>query len=69
MRKAVIFDWSGTLSNNFDSYVKIIAGMWRDLGKEPISRSDIRKHFTIPYMRFYNRYFPDLTMKQQERDI
>jgi phosphoglycolate phosphatase len=67
MRKAVIFDWSGTLSNNFDSFVKIAAGIWRDLGKEPISASEMRKHFTIPYMRFYNRYFPDLTIKQQEK--
>ena len=39
--------------------------MFQTLGKEPISSEEIRLHFTLPYMRFWNLYFPNLSKEEQ----
>lgn len=63
--KAFIFDWSGTLSDNFHLFCKVCDLMFAELGKEPISASEIKQHFTLPYMKFWNRYFPNLSRGKQ----
>jgi phosphoglycolate phosphatase-like HAD superfamily hydrolase len=65
VNKAFIFDWSGTLSDNFHLFCKVCDLMFTELGKEPISADEIKLNFTLPYMRFWNRYFPELTKETQ----
>lgn len=65
MNKAFIFDWSGTLSNNFESFYQVCKIMFPKLGKQVISREEIRENFTIPYMNFWNKYFPELSKQKQ----
>ena len=65
MNKAFIFDWSGTLSDNFHCFCQVSDMMFRELGKEPISPEEIRLNFTLPFMKFWNKYFPDLTLEDQ----
>lgn len=66
MIKNIVFDWSGTLSNNIDVWFKTIQRMFRILGKpEGISMQELKMNFTLPYMKFYNKYFPDLTREHQ----
>lgn len=60
-----IFDWSGTLSNNFHCFVQVCNSIFIELGKEPIHADEIRSTFTLPYMKFWNLYFPDLTKEKQ----
>ena len=67
VNKACIFDWSGTLSDNFHLFCKVCDLFFVELGKEPISVDEIKKNFTLPYMKFWNRYFPDLTREKQCR--
>ena len=66
MHKAFIFDWSGTLSDNFHLFCKVCALIFTELGKEPIGPDEIKLKFTLPYMKFYNKYFPDLTKEKQD---
>ena len=66
MHKAFIFDWSGTLSDNFHLFCKVCALIFTELGKEPIGPDEIKLNFTLPYMKFYNKYFPDLTKEKQD---
>ncbi len=66
MNKAFIFDWSGTLSDNSRIFLEICHRMFVELGKEPISEEEIRRNFTLPYMNFWNKYFPDLTKERQD---
>ena len=40
--------------------------MFVELGKESITPEEIRLNFTLPYMTFWNHYFPDLTKKKQD---
>lgn len=39
--------------------------MFTELGKEPISDDEIRMNFTIPYMAFWNKYFPSLSKEKE----
>ena len=67
MKKAFIFDWSGTLSNNFHCFASVCSLIFRKLGREPITEKEIRPSFTLPYMKFWNKYFPDLSREEQCR--
>ncbi|MDD2786036.1 MAG: HAD family hydrolase [Patescibacteria group bacterium] len=66
MNKAFIFDWSGTLMNNFDVHCEVCDLMFKELGHESISPTEIRRNMTSPYMKFWNKYFPDLTLERQD---
>lgn len=63
--KAFIFDWSGTLSDNTHLFYKVCGLIFKELGAKPISIEEIRLNFTLPYMKFWNKYFPDLTRERQ----
>lgn len=67
MTKGFIFDWSGTLANNFPNFCQTCGCMFKELGREPITPDEIRLHMTSPYMKFWNKYFPDLTKEKQDR--
>ncbi len=67
MNKVFIFDWSGTLMNNFDNFYRVNRRIFEDFGKEPLSVEEVRKNFTIPYMKFWNRYLPELTKEEQDK--
>jgi phosphoglycolate phosphatase-like HAD superfamily hydrolase len=64
--KAFIFDWSGTLIDSFSLFSRICALMFKELGKAPISDDEIRRTFTLPYMKFWNKHFPDLSKNRQD---
>ena len=66
MDKAIIFDWSGTLSDTFHPFSRVCALIFKELGCEPISDDEIRMNYTLPYMKFWNTYFPDLSKVKQE---
>lgn len=65
VEKAFIFDWSGTLSDNFHCSFWASCMIFRELGKEPPSEDDFRTNFTLPYMKFWNKHFPDLSKEKQ----
>ena len=67
MHKALIFDWSGTLSDNFHLFCKVCNSIFTHLGRDPISVEEIRNNIISPYMLFWNKYFPDLTMEKQNK--
>ncbi len=66
MDKAFIFDWSGTLSNNTDIFLDVCRKMFVEFGKEPLGDDEIKRNFTLPYMTFWNKYFPDLSKEKQD---
>jgi len=56
MIKNIIFDWSGTLSDDFNcTYVTNMA-VFRRLGLAELSAERFREEFTLPYMDFYGSY-------------
>ncbi len=65
--KAFIFDWSGTLSDNFHLFLIVCNKIFIDLGRKPLPEVEVRNNFTLPYMKFWNKYFPDF--KKEAQDI
>jgi len=65
--KNIIFDWSGTLSNDLTSVYNASMFVFKKLGKKPISMGEYRREFTLPYMVFWNKYFPKLTKEDEDK--
>ncbi|MFH1711885.1 MAG: HAD family hydrolase [Patescibacteria group bacterium] len=65
-KKAFIFDWSGTLNDNFNAYCQVCNLIFRHLGREGITPEEIKRTFTLPYMKFWNYHFPDLSKEDQD---
>ncbi len=67
MIKNIIFDRSGTISNDIGPVVEATNIVFQQLGREPISIDEFKREFTLPYMNFWNKYFPDLTKEKQDK--
>lgn len=65
MKKAIFFDWSGTLSDNLHCFAQVCNAIFDDFGREHISKEEIRLNFITPYMNFWNKYLPDLSKEKQ----
>jgi phosphoglycolate phosphatase-like HAD superfamily hydrolase len=66
MNKAFVFDWSGTLNDNFHNFCQVCDLIFKDFGKESISQEEIRMTFTLPYMKFWNTHLPHLSKEKQD---
>ncbi len=63
----LIFDWSGTLCDSFSVFCQVVDKMMDHFGKDRITEEEIRKHYTIPYMKFWNKLIPNLTHEDQNK--
>ncbi len=66
MIKNFIFDWSGTLHDNFHCFCEAVDMMFDKLGGERIS-TDEKRNIDTMYMDFWNRHFPSLTKEEQDK--
>lgn len=65
--KNFIFDWSGTLSDDY-SIVYDVSMMIFDYFRIPhISKEQYRKEFKLPYMDFWNMYLPELGIEEERK--
>ncbi|PCI25061.1 hypothetical protein COB57_02455 [Candidatus Peregrinibacteria bacterium] len=65
MIKNIIFDWSGTLLNNFDQLYEVSMSVFKTLGKEKLSKEKYKTEHVAPYMNFWNKYIPNITREEQ----
>lgn len=49
----VIWDWNGTLLDDVDASVTILAGLLAERGLPPVSRDEYRRRFGFPVQAFY----------------
>jgi phosphoglycolate phosphatase len=66
MQKAMLFDWSGTLFDNFSSFCEVYECIRKELGGAQLTPDEIRDSFEFPYMRFWQKHFPDLQKEEQD---
>jgi phosphoglycolate phosphatase len=67
MIKNIIFDWSGTLSDDLTPvYMATMLVMKFLIGKK-ISIKEYKREFTLPYMDFWHKYIPDLKKQKCDR--
>ncbi|MBS3162648.1 HAD family hydrolase [Candidatus Woesearchaeota archaeon] len=65
--KNIIFDWSGTLSDDFTCVYEASMLVFNKLGRKSISKEEYKREFVLLYMRFWNKYFPDLTKEKGDK--
>ena len=53
--------------NHIEVFYEYVSMVFEKYGKEVPSLDTLRKEFTIPYMNFWNKYFPDMTIKEQNQ--
>jgi len=63
--KYIIFDWSGVINDSIENYFCVVNKMFKELGVKEISLEELKENYEQPYMRFYNKYLPNLTMEEQ----
>ena len=66
MIKNIIFDWSGVIKDALQDLGWIVNRMMEDLGGEELPLEEIRQNWEQPYMKFWNKYYPDLTLEEEQ---
>jgi phosphoglycolate phosphatase len=68
MIKNIIFDWSGTLSNDIIPVYKATMTVFDRFGVKRISLEEFRRQFELLYMNIYKKYFPKKLINKEEID-
>ncbi len=53
----VIFDWSGTISDDFGVLYEIAMELFEEHGVKRVTREEFLRSYTLPYMASINRFF------------
>ncbi len=56
MISTIIFDWSGTLSNDFPKVYDTAMKVFDGLGLKRLTSEEYRREFVLPYMDFYRKF-------------
>lgn len=67
MIKNIIFDWSGTLSDDLTPVYIADMNVFRKLGLGVLSFKEFKKEFTLPYMNFYHKFRKDLIKQDVDK--
>jgi phosphoglycolate phosphatase-like HAD superfamily hydrolase/ADP-ribose pyrophosphatase YjhB (NUDIX family) len=62
----IIFDWSGTLVDDFEPVWKATNDIFRQYGKPEWTREEFREKFFLPFTEFYQVHLPEATLVQLE---
>jgi len=68
MKKVIVFDWSGVVKDAVISQLWVVNKIFNKYGIEEISLNEFKENWVQPYMAFYNKYLPDLSLEQQKMD-
>lgn len=66
MFKNIIFDWSGVINDSVANQLTVINRIFEELHLKPISLIELKQEWEQPYMRFYNKYAPHLTLEEEQ---
>jgi len=65
--KNVIFDWSGVIKDCLDVHLWSVNEMMKIFGGSIISKEELMQEWKQPYMNFWNKYFPNLTLEEEQK--
>lgn len=64
--KNVLFDWSGTLVDDFHPVLEATNRVFAEFGKPPFTEDEFRQKFRLPFTDFYREHLPEATFEQLE---
>lgn len=65
MFKNIIFDWSGVVKDAFDFQLWVVNAMFEKYGVKQITLEELKREWVQPYMKFYNKYIPGMTLDEE----
>lgn len=66
--KNIIFDWHGVISDDKRAFLQcVVNNIFKEHGLKTISLKEMRKNWEAPYMRFFNKYMPDMTLEEERK--
>ena len=65
MIKNIIFDWSGVIKDSIEDHLFVVNEIFTKFGANKISLIELKENWKQPYMLFYNKYLPNLTLEQE----
>ncbi|MDR1190384.1 MAG: HAD family hydrolase [Verrucomicrobiales bacterium] len=65
--KNIIFDWSGTLVNDFPPVLAVTNEIFQHYGKPPLTVQEFREKFCLPFTEFYARHLPEASLAELDR--
>jgi len=67
MFKNIIFDWSGVIKDCLDAHLWSVNEMMKIFGGSSISKEELMQEWKQPYMNFWNKYFPNLSLQEEQK--
>ena len=62
--KAILFDMDGVLTDSFNAWGCIINGAMRDIGKKPLSKAELKRHFGAPIEKDQKTHFKGYSLEE-----
>lgn len=63
----LIFDWSGTILDALPASYEACMRIFDRMNHKRIPLEQFRREINIPYMKFWNSYFPDMKKEDEEK--
>jgi len=67
MFKNIIFDWSGVVKDALPQSIWVVTKMMQELGGKEIPLAEFQENWVQPYMKFWNKYFPNLDLETEQK--
>jgi len=65
MIKNIIFDWSGVIKDSVLDYLVIANKIFKQFGAKEISLEELQEEWRQPYLVFYRKYLPNITVEEE----
>ncbi|MFA5878233.1 MAG: HAD family hydrolase [Candidatus Staskawiczbacteria bacterium] len=62
----IIFDWSGVIKDAAAAHLWVVNRMFEKFGLKEITLEELKENWVQPYMLFYNKYLPNLTLEEEQ---
>ncbi len=66
MLRNLLLDWSGTLADDLGPVLKATNAIFREYGRDELSREAFRTHFRLPFSGFYAEHLPEAALEGLE---
>jgi len=66
MIKNIVFDWSGVINDSVEANHLVANKILKEFGAEEISLDEYKNNWEQPFMLFYNKYLPNLTLEEEK---
>ncbi|NVN96824.1 HAD family hydrolase [Candidatus Nomurabacteria bacterium] len=66
MIKNIIFDWSGVINDSVEANHIVANKILEEFGVNEISLEEYKNNWEQPFMLFYNKYLPNLTLEEEK---